>query len=58
MPVHEVWAVYPNTENDITVEFKSGANIRIISSVPSGEEILQRQLKQFIERLVPNVELG
>lgn len=51
-PVHEVWALYPNVENPKSVEFKSGYGIRFVPSIPGNEDVLQKQLKNFLEWLM------
>lgn len=54
-PVHEVWALYPNVENPKSVEFKSGYGIRFVPSIPGNEDVLQKQLKNFLEWLMPGL---
>lgn len=53
-PVHEVWVMYPNLEESIKVEFKSGYGVRLIPSTPGSEDIVRKQLSLFLEWLMPN----
>lgn len=53
-PVHEVWALYPNLDEPHKVEYKSGFGIRLISSLPGCEGVLENNLKKFIDSLFPD----
>ena len=47
-PVHEVWALYPNMKEPKSIEFKAGYGIRLISSMPGNEDVLDKCMKSFI----------
>lgn len=55
-PVHEVWALYPNMKEPKSIEFKAGYGIRLISSMPGNEDVLDKCMKSFINWLLPDYQ--
>lgn len=51
-PVHEVWAIYPDINNEEYTHYERGLGIRLISLVPGNERVLLSKIGRFLEDIL------